>query len=144
LRPGAAVLDPCCGSGTILIEAALLEPRLRVLGGDMDADRLADARRNGALAGVSLPLVVADVMDPAVHRGRIDRVVVNPPWGTQVLPRGGMAKPVPIWVAVEQLLASDGRSVVLSPGTPAETMHQSGLVPSLVLPVSLAGSRVSV
>lgn len=38
IRPGHAVLDPCCGAGTLLIEAALAQPDARFHGFDLSAD----------------------------------------------------------------------------------------------------------
>jgi tRNA G10 N-methylase Trm11 len=42
-RPGDLVCDPCCGAGTTL-RAAIEEGR-RAIGGDIDAGRLAHARK---------------------------------------------------------------------------------------------------
>jgi 23S rRNA G2445 N2-methylase RlmL len=50
--PGESVLDPFCGAGTILIEAALLGAE--AYGGDNDPQALAAARNNAVLAGVSI------------------------------------------------------------------------------------------
>src|SRR5205085_6385556 len=49
--PGLRLLDPCCGAGTILVEAALRGAV--VLGGDSDPAAVAAARVNAAAAGVS-------------------------------------------------------------------------------------------
>ena len=48
-----ALLDPFCGSGTILIEAAQLFPRLQILGSDISSEAVDGASRNIAAAGLS-------------------------------------------------------------------------------------------
>lgn len=40
------LLDPFCGSGTILMEAALAFPRIRIVGSDIDAKQISDTRKN--------------------------------------------------------------------------------------------------
>ena len=50
---GGALLDPFCGSGTILIEAAQLFPQLRILGCDISSEAVDGASRNIAAAGLS-------------------------------------------------------------------------------------------
>ncbi|MGW0519996.1 methyltransferase domain-containing protein [Crossiella sp. NPDC003009] len=51
LGGGGRVLDPCCGAGTLAVEAALGGAEL-VLGLDRDAGAVAAARVNGAAAGL--------------------------------------------------------------------------------------------
>jgi predicted RNA methylase len=72
----AAVLDPCCGTGTIVREA--LDQGRRAIGADLDASALAAARANlppGAL------LVRADAAALPVACATIGAVVTNPPFG---------------------------------------------------------------
>lgn len=40
------LLDPFCGSGTILMEAALAFPHIRIAGSDIDAKQISDTRKN--------------------------------------------------------------------------------------------------
>ncbi len=40
------VLDPFCGSGTILMEAALATDAVRIIGSDRDAEQISDTRNN--------------------------------------------------------------------------------------------------
>ncbi|PRY02199.1 putative RNA methylase family UPF0020 [Allonocardiopsis opalescens] len=49
-RPGQTALDPCCGAGTLPIEAARAVPGLRVLGLDADPAALAAATANASRA----------------------------------------------------------------------------------------------
>jgi 23S rRNA G2445 N2-methylase RlmL len=80
--PGEEVLDPFCGAGTILIEAALAGVDAR--GGDSDPPALATARANAALAGVALPLAQWDARRLPLASRSVGAVVTNLPWGRQV------------------------------------------------------------
>jgi release factor glutamine methyltransferase len=79
LRPGARVLDLCCGSGAI--GAALLAalPGLELVAADLDPDAVASARRN-LPAGTAV--FQGDLYDavPAEYRGRFDLIVANAPY----------------------------------------------------------------
>jgi 23S rRNA G2445 N2-methylase RlmL len=80
--PGLRLLDPCCGAGTILMEAAL--EGAVVLGGDSDPLAAAAARANAAAAGVSAEIRQWDAQALPIASASIDRIVSNLPWGRQV------------------------------------------------------------
>lgn len=98
------VLDPCCGAGTTLAES----PGRRV-GFDLDV-RAAAAN----LPGVAV--AVADAARLPVGDRSVDRVLVNPPWGRAVQPRGGLARDLaPLWRELRRVLAGDGVVAALLP-----------------------------
>lgn len=80
--PGEEVLDPFCGAGTILVEAALLGAEAR--GGDSDPQALAAAQANAARAGQPLALAAWDARRLPLDSRSVARVVTNLPWGRQV------------------------------------------------------------
>jgi 23S rRNA G2445 N2-methylase RlmL len=82
VAPGLRLLDPCCGAGTILVEAAL--SGAVVLGGDSDSSAAAAARANAAAAGVSAEIRQWDAQALPIASASIDRIVSNLPWGRQV------------------------------------------------------------
>jgi tRNA (guanine6-N2)-methyltransferase len=82
MTPPMTVLDPCCGSGTILIEAAL--QGASVYGGDSDPRALDAARTNIAAAGVQASVQGWDAQALPLADASIDRVICNLPWGRQV------------------------------------------------------------
>ncbi|MCC7523020.1 hypothetical protein IT407_04475 [Candidatus Uhrbacteria bacterium] len=45
-RPHGVLLDPFCGGGTVLMEAGMLFPELKLIGSDIDAKQVAGAMRN--------------------------------------------------------------------------------------------------
>ncbi|MEM3578782.1 MAG: TRM11 family methyltransferase [Candidatus Bathyarchaeia archaeon] len=77
-KKGDLVFDPFCGTGSILIEAALIG--CRVLGADIQRRMVKGSRANFAHFGItSEGLIVADAKNPPVKA--IDCVVADPPYG---------------------------------------------------------------
>lgn len=81
-QPNQTLLDPCCGAGTILIEAA--SQNLNAIGGDQEDTALAAATRNAQAANVSITLQRWDARALPHPTHTIDRIVSNLPWGRQV------------------------------------------------------------
>lgn len=88
LNPNQTVVDPFCGVGTTLIEAAKLEPSIRALGVDIDHDSVRKARRTAESARTKIEFVVGDAGRLPLSDGQIDRVISNPPWGRAVEAEG--------------------------------------------------------
>lgn len=109
-RRGDLVLDPFCGTGGIVLEAALMG--MRALGSDIDREMVEGCRRNLEHFGVEAELFEADVGEVPELLGRVDAVATDPPYGraastnkedidalylramramAEVLPPGGMA-----------------------------------------------------
>jgi tRNA (guanine6-N2)-methyltransferase len=82
IAPRQSLLDPFCGSGTILVEAALMGAAAQ--GGDSDAAAVEHARTNLKEAGVTAPVQQWDARTLPLADASIDRIVSNLPWGRQV------------------------------------------------------------
>ncbi|MEX1253376.1 MAG: methyltransferase domain-containing protein [Dehalococcoidia bacterium] len=79
-RPGRGpLLDPMCGTGTVLAEAA--DAGLAVLGGDVDAAALEAAQANLRAVGARDALVRWDAGRLPIADGAVDAVACNLPWG---------------------------------------------------------------
>jgi 23S rRNA G2445 N2-methylase RlmL len=115
LRPGARVLDPFVGAGTVAIEARRLQPSAFVVGIDIDATRVADAARNAAGAHVRPDLLVADAGRLPFATATFDRVVGNAPWLVAVDALGELAGAPSVGRDSElaRVLAAGGRAVLL-------------------------------
>ncbi|WP_214410678.1 methyltransferase domain-containing protein [Sphaerisporangium fuscum] len=142
IRPGDRVVDPCCGAGTLLAEAALLRPDARFDGYDVDPEARTAARANVA----GFPAVAvhrADAGDLPLPDGGAHRVVCNPPWGGQVGARGLLAgSPSRWWAELRRILAPDGVAVVLIPDIGGlVTAIRHGLEPVGVQRVRLSGAE---
>ena len=85
--PGC-ILDPFCGSGTILLEAAAMFPQARIVGADKVLECVEGARENILAAGLDSRVSVehADARDLVEEwpAGSVDAVVTNPPFGVRL------------------------------------------------------------
>ena len=91
------LLDPCCGSGTIPLEAAeALGTKAHGL--DKSERVVAGALANAAAAGASIEQLVsfsagnARSLDRLFDKGSFDLIVTNVPWGVQTAKSGGDSK----------------------------------------------------
>jgi 23S rRNA G2445 N2-methylase RlmL len=134
-RPGAVLLDPCCGDGTIAIETRLAYRAARVIGADIDAARLGHAAANASRAGVPAVLVRADAAHPPWRPGSVAAVVTNPPWNLVVDAAGGLGASLDaFWVRLAEPLAGDGRVCVIAD----EGLDAPGTARRLGWPVGLS------
>ncbi|KAB2347063.1 methyltransferase domain-containing protein [Actinomadura rudentiformis] len=141
LHPGQRVLDPCCGAGTLLIEAHHTVPGTALLGFDLDPAARRAARQNAGPFPIAVEHGDAGAL-PVADRS-IDRVLCNPPWGEQVGAGGRLAgHPERWWRELARVLTDEGRAVVLLPE--ARGLGHAlalGLAPVHVQQLSLFGSR---
>jgi 23S rRNA G2445 N2-methylase RlmL len=144
IGPGHTVLDPCCGAGTLLIEAALAHPEAaRYQGYDIDRTALAAARTNKRTAAADhIRIHRADAGRLPLPSATVDRVVCNPPWGTQVHPRASLAAtPSAWWRELRRVLTPTGIAVLLLPSpTPLSEAIQTNLIPTHTQRVHLSGT----
>lgn len=81
VKAGELVLDPFCGTGSILIEAGLIG--CRVIGLDASRRMIEGSLKNLRFFGIEPDgLVVADARAPPLLHRNVDRIVTDPPYGT--------------------------------------------------------------
>jgi tRNA (guanine6-N2)-methyltransferase len=144
-RTGDRVLDPCCGAGTIPIEAAARRPTARLLGSDRDPAALRAASANAA--GTTVCWAVADAGRLPLADDAVDLVITNPPWGRQARLSGLLADdPTSLWRELRRVLAPHGRAVVLLHNLAAhlDRLHAARLHPDAVRHLSLAGTHPAI
>jgi tRNA (guanine6-N2)-methyltransferase len=113
VAPPHTVLDPCCGAGTILIEAALLGATAK--GGDNDAAAIATAQSNAKAAGIQIDVRPWDARALPLADGSVARIVSNLPWGRQIEVESDLAQFYQDACAeMERILTEDGRIVLLT------------------------------
>jgi tRNA (guanine10-N2)-dimethyltransferase len=120
--PGTRVVDPFCGTGGILIEAAMLG--CLAAGSDLDQGMVAGARTNLDFLGLSAQLARSDVGEfPSVLGGPVDAVVTDPPYGqsTWTGGEGTDALVARLYDATARALPTGRRLVVC--------LHDEGLLP---------------
>lgn len=76
---GGKVLDPFCGTGAIVSEAAIVG--LDAVGADFSERMLAGAKRNIRHLGLEADLVMCDVGEIAEKVGKVSGVATDPPYG---------------------------------------------------------------
>ncbi|HEX2312337.1 MAG TPA: methyltransferase domain-containing protein [Thermomonospora sp.] len=141
IQPGHSVLDPCCGAGTLLLEAAGQEPEARLRGYDLSQEAVKAARENAT--GLPVTLGQADAGDLPVEDASVDRVLSNPPWGGQVSAGGLLAgSRSRWWKELRRVLTPGGIAVLLvaDPGDITEGIR-TGLTPSYVQRVRISGAE---
>ncbi|MFD3405411.1 TRM11 family SAM-dependent methyltransferase [Kribbella sp. NPDC058693] len=110
VRPGDRVVDPFCGTGTILRAVRRRAPGARVVGTDHDPRALKIATGNQAHY-----LVEAKADALPLEDSSVDRVVTNLPFGKQVGSHQLNRALYPAVVReVDRVLAGDGRAVLLT------------------------------
>lgn len=134
--PGATLLDPFCGTGTIPMEAGG-----HVLAGDRDPAALAAARTNAGTRRITW--MTADAARLPLADGSIDLVVTNPPWARQVAPTGALARhPDRFWHELRRVLC--GRAVLLLHDADLAGAKRAGLTVIDRRPVRLSGRHAEV
>ena len=138
LQPGQTVLDPFCGSGTLLIEAGLRCPGLDLQGYDIAPAAIGQAAINAGLAGVPVVFITADTSQIALPPA--DIILSNPPWGRTVEAEGGLMidNLTKFMLNARQV---DGRAVILADeelGLPTQ-LENAGTVPLLVQTLRVSG-----
>ena len=113
LHADQCVLDPFCGAGTILIEAALLGGQAS--GGDHDPAALSFAQLNASTAAVDIGLQHWDARQLPLDNSSIDCIVSNLPWGRQIVLDSALEQLYGLACAeMERVLRPNGRTVLLS------------------------------
>lgn len=79
IAPGHRVVDPCCGAGTILLEAYETTSGTDLIGVDIDGGAIAAATSNGRDRPIRWSRGDAGRLE--LPSASVDRLVVNPPWG---------------------------------------------------------------
>jgi 23S rRNA G2445 N2-methylase RlmL len=130
LLPGQRLLDPCCGTGTIVIEGGLIGALAQ--GGDNDLEAVEAARANAAAAGVDAGIEQWDARALPLPDRSADCVVTNLPWGRQIAVDDALAGLyADVCREIERVIAPGGCVVTLT-STPEqlrfERLRQAGAI----------------
>ena len=122
-KPDDVFLDPMAGSGTILYERMQAGPYARILGGDIEPERV-DAARKNVRGGRKKPgpdtpsapdIRQWDARKLPLDDASIDKVACNLPFGKQLRASENPAKLYPpVLAELERVVRPGGRIVLLS------------------------------
>ncbi|XP_023271487.1 THUMP domain-containing protein 2 isoform X1 [Seriola lalandi dorsalis] len=116
IQPGSCVVDPMCGVGTILVEAAQEHKAACFLGMDNDDRQLQRANENIEFAelGNRIHLLNASSMALPLASATVDAVVCDLPFGRKFGTKTNMATNLPVIVTeMERVLRVGGTMVLL-------------------------------
>ncbi|KAG7512758.1 THUMP domain-containing protein 2 isoform X1 [Solea senegalensis] len=116
IQPGFCVVDPMCGVGTILMEAAQENKGAFFLGVDIDDRQLQKASENIKFAEVGnrIHLLKASSMMLPLPSASVDAVVCDLPFGRKFGNKANMAANLPVIVTeMERVLCVGGTLVLL-------------------------------
>uniref|UniRef100_A0A3P9MY06 THUMP domain containing 2 n=1 Tax=Poecilia reticulata TaxID=8081 RepID=A0A3P9MY06_POERE len=116
IEPGSCVVDPMCGVGTILIEAAKEHKAACFLGVDIDDGQLQKAAANVVFAELQsrVHLLKASSTALPLPSASVDAVVCDLPFGRKFSTRINMAENLPVILSeMERVLRVGGTLVVL-------------------------------
>ena len=134
-RAGQILLDPFCGSGTILLESLPLG--LQILAGDISSHAVESCRNR------NLDVRQWDARSLPLEDSSVDRIVSNLPWGDQsVIKTESAGFYHDICREMERVLKPDGKIVLLT--TLAEQVQFSSLRLELNREISLFGKRPAI
>jgi len=116
VKKGDTILDPFCGTGGIIIEAA--EMGMNVIASDFDEEMVLGCRENMEYYDLELyDYEVLDIDDICDRFGDIDAVVTDPPYGRSTKTGGEDATKIHsrAIAAIPKVLRSDGRAGLILP-----------------------------
>ena len=119
-RPRAddTVLDPMCGTGTLLIERAEAGRYRQLLGGDLEPEAVAAARENIGRRYQPIELRQWDARHLPLADDSVSAVISNPPFGRQVGSPKAVRELYPALLGEwARVLVPDGRMVLLTSET---------------------------
>ena len=141
--PGDRVVDPCCGAGTMLLEAGRRQPLARLAGTDVDAGALLVAGANAATSGRRVDLLRGDAGRQPFRAGGAGVVLTNPPWSRRVPAAGALAAGLePLWAELARVTAPAGRVVVVLEELEdhLQAIRAAGLEAALLQRVAVSGA----
>jgi len=117
-RRNDLILDPFCGTGSILIEAGLIG--CRIMGSDVKRYMVRGSTKNLNSLGIKPEyMVVADARFLPLATGSVDRIVTDPPYGTAATTLGLTVKDLidRFLHSAEDVLKDDGIICLAAPKT---------------------------
>ena len=109
------IFNPMCGSGTLLIERALMGPYDAMVGVDISADAVACARQNLQAAKKQIEVAQVDALHTGLPPRSFDLIAADLPWGDDIGNHAGNAELYPAFLQeMHRLCSKGGRLLVIT------------------------------
>ena len=109
------IFNPMCGSGTLLVERALLGPSAALVGVDLDAEAVECSRANLRAAGREVEVAQVDALQTGLPARSFDLIVADLPWGDAIGSHRANAALYPEFLAEShRLLSRRGRLCIIT------------------------------
>lgn len=138
IQPGQIMIDPFCGAGTIVIEAAL--QGIVSIGGDIAVDAAKIAHADVPLEASYAALFQWNALHLPLAHSSVDRVISNLPWGKQVNEGDDLQRLYRVSIAEMRRVVKPGGSLVLLTSQP-ELLPQT---PDEQIEISLFGENPTI
>lgn len=141
------VLDPMCGTGTILIERALMGRYANLIGSDRDPAMMRAARENIGPRYKPIELHPWDAAAIPLADGSVSRVITNLPWGIRHGSHQDNRRLYPrLMREFRRLVRKDGVIVILTAETRlmAEVSARAEFRPEKIVRVSVLGAPAAI
>jgi 23S rRNA G2445 N2-methylase RlmL len=146
-RADDVVLDPFCGSGTILIERALLGRYRMLYGGDSDSDALTAARANVGPRYKPIELRNWNATALPIGDQSVCVIITNLPWGIRYGSHRSNRRLYPlVFAEFNRVLESAGRIVLLTGEMQLmRDLGNAGIIrPERILKVEILGAAAAI
>ncbi len=109
------LLDPFCGGGTIVIEAASIYEQLDVYASDISARYIEGAKMNAAAAKVTIKFKICDAKELDKCYDKMDVIVTNPPYGIRMGRKTNLRELYKRFLdSAAKIVVKDGRIVLIT------------------------------
>lgn len=119
IKKSQRILDPFCGSGSIVIEAALVYGKsIDIYSSDIEERFIEGAKQNAMAArveGINFKVANANKLDEYYKHNFFDAIVTNPPYGIRVKKKHLKWLYRNFLETAHSILKQDGRIVVITP-----------------------------
>lgn len=138
------ILDPMCGMGTIPIEACISFPHRKIIGLDIDRERIECAKKNAQNANARIFFEQYDATNLSKFENTIDVIISNLPWGRQIVIKDIADFYEKIMKQMRLALVKNGRCILLISDEGALLEAASGFNVQSIHKISLSGDHPSI
>lgn len=147
LSVGSILLDPMCGAGTLVTEAAVSFQNISVIGADIDTVQLDKAKENKCsviTASSVIELVHADVTNLPLKNESVTSIVCDLPFGKKFGTPEGVKQLIPLaLMEMNRVLTLNGRIVLLISKNLKEYLFDSVSELNKIISLSVVGEKRS-